>query len=96
MRPITVAEVEQLAELAQLGLDAGEKERLAQALNAALALVAGLERVETEGVPPTVYGLDVENVWAEDAVRPSMALEDALANAPHVQGGYFRVPRIID
>jgi Asp-tRNA(Asn)/Glu-tRNA(Gln) amidotransferase C subunit len=31
-------------------------------------------------------------VWAEDEPRPSLPLEDVLANAPDAEGALFRVP----
>ena len=35
---------------------------------------------------------DVVNVLAEDEPRPSLAREDALANAPDPEDGFFGVP----
>ena len=38
------------------------------------------------------HPLDVVNVLAEDEPRPSLPLEDALANAPERDGPFFAVP----
>jgi aspartyl-tRNA(Asn)/glutamyl-tRNA(Gln) amidotransferase subunit C len=43
-------------------------------------------------VPPTSHPLDLVNVWDEDEPRPSLDVEDALANAPEREGDGFRVP----
>jgi len=41
---------------------------------------------------PTAHPLELVNVWADDAPRPSLTAEEALANAPDRDGALFRVP----
>ena len=89
---ITLAEVEHVARLARLALDADEKERMRSQLDAILGYVEQLRRVDTEGVEPTAHPLEVVNVWAEDEPRPCLSVEEALANAPDREEGFFRVP----
>jgi aspartyl-tRNA(Asn)/glutamyl-tRNA(Gln) amidotransferase subunit C len=48
--------------------------------------------VDLSDVPPTAHPLDLVNVWAEDEPRPSLPVEEALANAPDRDNGFFRVP----
>jgi aspartyl-tRNA(Asn)/glutamyl-tRNA(Gln) amidotransferase subunit C len=36
------------------------------------------------------------NVFRVDTTRPSLTAEEALAGAPSVEDGRFRVPRILD
>jgi Asp-tRNA(Asn)/Glu-tRNA(Gln) amidotransferase C subunit len=36
--------------------------------------------------------LDLINTWADDEPRPSLSVEEALANAPDRDGDLFRVP----
>jgi aspartyl-tRNA(Asn)/glutamyl-tRNA(Gln) amidotransferase subunit C len=79
---ITRDEVLHVARLARLDLGEDEIERFQEQLN---------EILEAE-VEPTAHPLDVVNVWAEDEPRPSLAVEDALANAPDAAGDFFRVP----
>jgi len=43
-------------------------------------------------VEPTLHPLALSNVWAEDEPRPSLPVEEALANAPAAEDGAFRVP----
>jgi aspartyl-tRNA(Asn)/glutamyl-tRNA(Gln) amidotransferase subunit C len=45
-------------------------------------------------VPPTSHPLDLVNVLAEDEPEPSLPREDALANAPDTEGGFFGVPPV--
>ena len=93
---ITLAEVEHVARLARLALDADEKERMRSQLDAILGYVEQLRRVDTEGVQPTAHVLPLVNVLREDEVRPSYPVDAMLANAPDAQDGQFRVPRILE
>jgi aspartyl-tRNA(Asn)/glutamyl-tRNA(Gln) amidotransferase subunit C len=78
--------------LARLELREDEVERLTRELGAILDAVGKVAELDLAGVPPTSHPLAVVNVWAEDEPEPSLALEDALANAPDVEGSLFRVP----
>ena len=93
---ITLAEVEHVARLARLALDADEKERMRSQLDAILGYIEQLRRVDTEGVEPTAHVLPLVNVLREDEVRPSYPVDAMLANAPDAQDGQFRVPRILE
>ena len=93
---ITLAEVEHVARLARLALDADEKERMRSQLDAILGYVEQLRRVNTDGVEPTAHVLPLVNVLRDDEVRPSYPVEAMVANAPDVQDGQFRVPRILE
>jgi aspartyl-tRNA(Asn)/glutamyl-tRNA(Gln) amidotransferase subunit C len=93
---ITLAEVEHVARLARLALDADEMERMRSQLDAILGYVEQLRRVNTDGVEPTAHVLPLVNVLRDDEVRPSYPVEAMLANAPDAQEGQFRVPRILE
>jgi len=93
---ITLAEVEHVARLARLALDADEKERMRSQLDAILGYVEQLRRIDTEGVEPTAHVLPLVNILREDEVRPSYPVDAMLANAPDAQDGQFRVPRILE
>ena len=93
---ITLAEVEHVARLARLALDAGEKDRMRSQLDAILGYVEQLRRVDTAGVEPTAHVLPLANVMRDDEVRPSYPVEAMLANAPEARDGQFRVPRILE
>ena len=89
---ITREDVLHVAELARLALTEDELERLGGQLNAILDAVGKVSELDLAGVPPTSHPLDLANVWADDEPRPSLPSEDALANAPEREGGFFRVP----
>ena len=81
-----------VAELARLALTEDELARLQEQLSAILEAVGKVSELDLAAVPPTSHPLDLVNVWAEDEPRPSLAVEDALANAPQREGDAFRVP----
>ena len=91
---ITREDVLHVAELARLELTEDEIERLGRQLNAILEAVGKVSELDLADVPPTSHPLDLVNVWAEDEPRPSLSREDALANAPEREGGFFRVPPV--
>jgi aspartyl-tRNA(Asn)/glutamyl-tRNA(Gln) amidotransferase subunit C len=85
-------EVLHVARLARLELGDAEVERFREQLSAILEAVSKVQELDLSDVPPTSHPLDVVNVWREDEPRPSLAREEALANAPAAQDGMFRVP----
>jgi aspartyl-tRNA(Asn)/glutamyl-tRNA(Gln) amidotransferase subunit C len=89
---ITRAEVLHVADLARLDLTEEEIERFRDQLNAILEAVGKVGELDLSGVEPTAHPLDLVNVWADDEPRPSLPVEDALANAPDRAGDFFRVP----
>ena len=91
---ITRADVEHVARLARLALREDEVERLQEQLNAILEAVGKVSELDLAGVPPTSHPLDLVNVLAEDEPAPCLSREDALANAPDPEGGFFGVPPV--
>ncbi len=85
-------EVLHVARLARLELTDDEVERFREQLNAILDAVGKVAELDLADVEPTAHPLDLANVWARDEPRPSLPVDDALANAPDRDGGLFRVP----
>jgi aspartyl-tRNA(Asn)/glutamyl-tRNA(Gln) amidotransferase subunit C len=81
-----------VARLARLALTEDELDRLGRELNAILEAVGKVSELDLDDVEPTSHPLELVNVWAEDEPRPSLSLEEALANAPEREGNFFRVP----
>jgi aspartyl-tRNA(Asn)/glutamyl-tRNA(Gln) amidotransferase subunit C len=92
MPAISREEVLHVAKLARLDLTDEEVERLGAQLSAIVEAVGKVSEVDLTDVEPTAHPLDLVNVWAEDEPRPSLPVEDALANAPDREGSFFRVP----
>jgi aspartyl-tRNA(Asn)/glutamyl-tRNA(Gln) amidotransferase subunit C len=81
-----------VARLARLDLRPDEVDRLTTELDAILAAVSKVAELDLADVPPTSHPLDLVNVWGDDVPRPSLPLDEALANAPAREGDLFRVP----
>jgi aspartyl-tRNA(Asn)/glutamyl-tRNA(Gln) amidotransferase subunit C len=81
-----------VARLARLRLTDEELERMPAELSKILDHVEKMDELDLEGVEPTSHVVDVTNVLREDVPRPSLPLERALAGAPDVADGGFRVP----
>ena len=89
---ITRDEVLHVARLARLELTDDEIDRFTDQLSAILEAVAKVSELDLSGVEPTAHPLDLVNVWAEDEPRPSLSVDEALANAPDRHDGFFKVP----
>lgn len=94
--PLSLAEVEHVAELARLSLDETEKRLFQEQLSAILDYAAVIQQVDTSAAQPTATVLSLSNVMRDDQARPSMPQEDVLANAPDQAGGFFRVRAILE
>jgi aspartyl-tRNA(Asn)/glutamyl-tRNA(Gln) amidotransferase subunit C len=90
--PISRDEVLHVAALARLELTDEEVERFRDQLNAILEAVGKVAELDLSDVEPTAHPLDLVNAWAGDDPRPSLSVEEALANAPDREGDLFRVP----
>ena len=93
--PLSLSEVEHVAELARLRLSDKEKTLFRDQLSAILDHAAVLQGVDTSAIAPTATVLPLLNVMRDDASRPSLPQEDVLANAPDARDGFFAVRAIL-
>jgi aspartyl-tRNA(Asn)/glutamyl-tRNA(Gln) amidotransferase subunit C len=93
---LTPEQVRHIAHLARLGLSDAEVEKFSGQLSEILDYFERLQAVNTDGVPPTAYPLDLHNVMREDEPLPPLDPDEALANAPDRHGDYFRVRAVLD
>ncbi len=89
-------EVRKVAKLARLDLSDADLTRMADQLNRILVYIDALQEVDTDGVEPLAHPLPLRNVFRADVPVPSLAVADALKNAPARQGDYFAVPAVFD
>lgn len=92
---ISKQDVEHVALLARLELSEEEKEAYTQQLNSILGYMEKLNALDTNNVEPTAHVLPMDNVFREDKVDSGLPREKALQNAPAVEEGQFKVPRIV-
>src|SRR5690349_15875432 len=95
MATLSRADVEHVAHLARLGLTDEELGRLDGQLNHILDQYAILATVPTDHIAPTAQTIELENILRDDVARPSLPVEDVLANAPERDGDYVVVPAIL-
>jgi aspartyl-tRNA(Asn)/glutamyl-tRNA(Gln) amidotransferase subunit C len=88
--------VDEVAHLARMQLDAREIELFRTQLQHILEHVATLSELDVTDIQPTAHARPLSNVFREDDVLPGLAREDILANAPQERAGLFVVPKIIE
>ena len=81
-----------VARLARLELTEEEVARMSEELSAVLGHIEKIGELDLDGVRPTTHVVEVSNALRPDVVVPSLPHEVALANAPAVADGGFRVP----
>ncbi len=96
MAHLSHQEVEHVAQLAKLELSDQEKSLFAEQLTHILSYVDQLQKVPTEGIPPTASVVDQELYLREDIPQEGVTQEEALRNAPQQEEGFFVVPQIIE
>ena len=92
---ITADEIRNIAKLSRLSVDGDAIEATEKALNDILGYVERLNGLDLDDVPPMAHAVPLTNVFRKDAVKPSLAREAALRNAPEAENGYFKVPRVV-
>jgi aspartyl-tRNA(Asn)/glutamyl-tRNA(Gln) amidotransferase subunit C len=89
-------EVAKVALLARLRLSPGELDTFTTQLSSIVDFVAQLQALDTSDVEPLAHGVEVRNVFREDAERPPLDREAALRNAPKPNAEFFHVPPGLD
>ncbi|MFB6075121.1 MAG: Asp-tRNA(Asn)/Glu-tRNA(Gln) amidotransferase subunit GatC [Haloarculaceae archaeon] len=82
-------EVRHVAELARVDVDEEEAERFAGQFAEILSYFETLDEV-----PELEREADLTNVMRADEVGESLSQEEALANAPESEAGFFKGPKV--
>ncbi len=93
--PVTIHDVEHIAELAHLEFSSDEKEKLVQEMNQILEYMEQLNKLDTSSIEPLSHVIELKNVFRTDAVKPGLTTADALKNAPSKTDEFFKVPKVI-
>jgi len=93
---ITKDEVQHVAKLARLSVADDELSALTGHLDKILDYINQLNELDVEGVAPTAQRNTSENVLREDVVDNTFTKELSLQNAPLKEGGFFKVPKVIE
>ncbi len=92
---VTIQDVENIAKLAKLSFSGEEKEKFVEQFNQILQYMEKLNELDTDNVEPTYNVLELSNVMRKDKVKTWLTQEEALANAPKSNHGFFSVPKVI-
>ncbi len=87
--------IEKLSKLSLLQFNEAEKEEIKSDLQKMIGFVDKLQELDTTGIEPLLHMSDEVNVLREDVPGNMLTREEALKNAPHHDGQYFKVPKVI-
>jgi aspartyl-tRNA(Asn)/glutamyl-tRNA(Gln) amidotransferase subunit C len=93
--PVTIKEVEHIAELARLKFSKEELQSYTDQLNKILEYMEKLNELDTSNVEPLSHPVEGSNVFRKDKLKPSVSREDAFKNAPDSTEEFFKVPKVI-
>ena len=94
---LTREQVENIAHLARLELEAGEIPQFQQNLSRIVDFIGELERADTAGVAPMAHPLPgLAQRLRPDAVTERDEHELYQRNAPQVAAGLYLVPKVIE
>jgi aspartyl-tRNA(Asn)/glutamyl-tRNA(Gln) amidotransferase subunit C len=93
---LTDEEVRHIALLARLGISDAEVEKFREQLSHILENFDILSQVDTEGLTPTAQSVALENVYRPDEAKPSLSVDEVLANAPGQEDNSFKVNAVLE
>jgi aspartyl-tRNA(Asn)/glutamyl-tRNA(Gln) amidotransferase subunit C len=93
---LDVSDVEKIAHLARLGIDAEDIPEYTRNLSDILAFVEQLNAVDTTGVEPLAHPLEATQRLRADEVRESDERENFQSIAPQTESGLYLVPQVIE
>ena len=93
---LDASQVEKIAHLARLGIDAEDIPEYARNLSDILAFVEQLETVDTTSVVPLAHPLDAVQRLRADEVTESDQREAFQTDAPQTEAGLYLVPKVIE
>jgi len=94
---ITKDDVKYVSTLARIQMNDKELEAFTGQLDKILEYMKKLNELNTDKVKPSSHILDVKNVQREDELNtPSLTNKEALAEGPDTEGGFFKVPKVIE
>ena len=93
---ISVKDVKKIARLSKLDFSDEEIIKFTIQFNQIVTYVNKLNNLNTENVEPLSQVSEMENVYRQDSVQPSLPREEALQNAPQKNAMYFIVPKVLD
>jgi aspartyl-tRNA(Asn)/glutamyl-tRNA(Gln) amidotransferase subunit C len=87
--------VRHIGKLSRIELSDEQVRTFGPQLASILEFFGKLQELDTSDVEPMAHAVEGRNVFGADAPGPSLAPQDALANAPQRDGDFFKVPKVI-
>jgi len=93
---LSLHDVKRVAMLARIAVTDEEAAAYQQQLNGIFGLIEAMQAVDTPGVMPMSHAQDVHQRLRDDTVTETAQHEQFQAIAPHVEAGFYLVPRVIE
>lgn len=93
---ITSEEVRHLSVLTRISMTDDEVEIMRDQMADILDSIEVLRELDTDGIEPTAHSVGLNSVMREDVSSDSISLEDALSNAPLIEGDFIRVRAVLE
>ena len=93
---VTPTDIEKVAKLARIRIDADDLPELATRLGNILAMVDKLQAVDTSDIAPMSNPFDATQRLRADIVTEINQRDTMLAIAPKTEQGLFLVPKVIE
>ncbi len=90
------ATVRRIARLARIEVTDQEAKALEKELSGILDWVKQLDEVDVSNVEPMTRVIPMTLMKREDKVTDGEIVEQVLANAPHREGDFFVVPKVVE
>ena len=87
-------QVRHVAMLARIGLEPGEEDFYAEQLSGILEHIDRMGRLDTDSIPATAQVVEIDTILREDRPGESLSQDQAIANSPASQDGFFLVRAI--
>jgi aspartyl-tRNA(Asn)/glutamyl-tRNA(Gln) amidotransferase subunit C len=84
-----------IARLARLALDPAKSGEVQEQFARILASFQALSKLDVAGVEPMTRPMDTCDVLRDDRERPSLPVDEALANAPARLEDFYSVPKTL-
>lgn len=96
MSKVNITEIEKVAKLSRIELDANELDKVTKEFESILDFVEIIEKADTKGVEPTSQVTGLSDVWRDDVVmRSEIEPKDLISAAPEIQDGYIKVKKVL-
>ena len=89
-------DVRNIAHLARLAINEEAVDDYAQDLSSILDLVEQMNQVNTDDVQPMAHPMDAQQRLRPDEVREQNQRDKFQSIAPDVEGGLYRVPKVLE